>query len=65
MEEEAEPTEETEDKYEEDLVWGSMKWQDSGYKYSSKEEDEANKDELKKKKKGDYSEYTVVSIMPE
>lgn len=67
-EEEAEEDTEEEDKgelaeeeYEEDLMSESMKGQDSGYTYSSKEEDE--KDKKKNKMKGS-SEYTVVSIMP-
>lgn len=64
MEAEAESPEETEDEYEEDIVDESMKWQDSGYKFSKKEEKPSDEDELKKKMKGS-SEYTVVSIMPE
>jgi hypothetical protein len=64
MEDEAEPAEETEDEYEEDIVDESMKWQDSGYKYSSKEDKPEEEDDLEKKRKGS-SEYTVVSIMPE
>lgn len=63
MEEEAEPAEETEDEYEEDIVDESMKGQDSGYTFKSKE-NMPEEDDMKKKMKGS-SEYTVVSIMPE
>lgn len=58
------PEEESSEEAEEDLVWESMKWQNSWYKISAKEEAKLSKeDELNKKRKGS-SEYTVVSIMP-
>lgn len=63
MEDEAESPEETEDEYEEDIVDESMKGQESGYTFKSKEE-KPEEDDMKKKMKGS-SEYTVVSIMPE